>query len=231
MYLMRIGSGICWDEYPEHSIKYLYWSNYRWEIKNKYFDPGPNYFSDDIANVEIDEQDRLHLRIDYHDGHWNCSEVIIDHSLGYGLYKFKLDSRVDNMDYNAILGGFIYEGLDQEFDIEFSQRLVADPYDAQYVAQPWYIPGNIETFHMSSNSQTSHSFEWRSNYIVFNSWNGHDNFPTMETLIHTWTYTGANIPVPGGEAMIFNLYLHSGDAPAGGIGDEVIITSFEYTNY
>ncbi len=221
---------LCWDEYPEKSLKYFSWSDYRWLVKiADMVDPGPNYFSDDTANVSIDEEDRLHLKIDFRDNRWYCAEVVLDHSLGYGLYTFKLDSRVDNLDYNTIFAGFTYETINQEFDIEFSQRL-ADPFNAQYVAQPWYISGNMEFFDMSSSSQTSHSFEWRQDRIVFNSWDGHSDTPTPTTLIHTWIYTGENIPVPGGERMIFNLYLYGGEAPDQGIEDEVIITSFGYTN-
>ncbi len=220
---------VCWDEYPDKSIKYFNWSNHRWRIKKgDLLGPGPNYFSDDTANVWIDQQNRLHLKIDYRDNRWYCSEVVLDHSLGYGLYKFKLDSRVDSLDYNTIFAGFIYETINEEFDIEFSQRL-ADPYNAQYVAQPWYTAGNIEFFNMPGSSQTSHSFEWRPDRIVFNSWNGHSDTPTPSTLIHTWTYTGEDIPIPGSERMIFNLYLFGGEAPVQAIEDEAIITSFQYT--
>lgn len=220
---------ICWDEYPEKSLNYVNWSGYRWLIKTgNLVDPGPNYFSDDAANVLVDEDERLRLKIDFRENKWYCAEVVLDHSLGYGLYTFKLDSRVDNLDYNTIFAGFIYETINEEFDIEFSQRL-ADPFNAQYVAQPWYIPGNIEFFDMPASTQTSHSFEWRPDGIVCNSWNGHDDSPTPTTLIHTWTYTGDDIPIPGGERMIFNLYLFGGEAPIQGIGDEVNITSFEYT--
>ncbi|MBD3217858.1 MAG: hypothetical protein GF310_06225 [candidate division Zixibacteria bacterium] len=220
---------VCWDEYPDKSIKYFNWSNYRWRIKKgDLLGPGPNYFSDDTVNVWIDQDKRLHLKIDYRDDIWYCSEVVLDHSLGYGLYTFKVDSRVDNLDYNTIFAGFIYETINEEFDIEFSQRLAA-PFNALYVAQPWYTPGNIEFFNMPNSSQTSHSFEWRSDRIICNSWNGHSDTPTGSTLIHTWTYTGEDIPIPGGERMIFNLYLFGGEVPVQGLEDEAIITSFQYT--
>ncbi|MFC1475003.1 hypothetical protein ACFLQG_00005 [Candidatus Zixiibacteriota bacterium] len=219
-----------WDEYPDKSIRYFDWSNYTWQVKKgDLVGPGPNYFSDDLANVWVDPQNRLHLKIDYRDSKWYCAEVILDHSLGYGTYSFKLDSRVDNLDFNTILGCFVYETLNREFDIEFSQRL-ASPFNAQYVAQPWYNSGNIEFFNMPTSSQTSHSWEWRSDRIVFNSWNGHADSPSPTTLIHTWTYTGADIPPPGGERMRFNLHLYGGDAPITETEDEVIITSFEYAN-
>jgi hypothetical protein len=219
---------IGWDEYPGKSVRYIYWSNYCWRVKTgNLVGPGPNYFSDDTANVWLDQQDRLHLKIDFRDSRWYCAEVVLDQPLGYGRYSFKLDSRVDNLDYNTILGGFIYETINQEFDIEFSQRLAA-PFNAQYVAQPWDIDGNIERFNMPGSSQTSHSFEWLPNEVICHSWNGHDDFPTSGTLIHTWIYTGPNVPIPTDERMIFNLYLYGGEAPHLGLPDEVIITSFKF---
>lgn len=222
---------ICFDEYPEKSVRQILWSEYLWRVKaGDMIGPGPNYFSDGETNVWVDQKDRLHLKYDYRDNRWYCAEVVLDHSLGYGVYTFKLDSRVDNLDYNTTFAGFIYETINQEFDMEFSQRLVTDSFDAQYVAQPWYTPGNIEVFKMSVGSQTSHSFEWRPNQIICHSWNGHADYPTPATLIHTWTYTGDDIPQPGGERMRFNLYLHSGDPPVEGTADEVVIESFDYTN-
>jgi hypothetical protein len=220
---------VAWDEYPEKSPdKFINWSGYQWRVKHaELTGPGPNAFSDDTANVRIDQSDRLHLKIDLRDNTWYCAEVVLDQSLGYGLYSFKLDSRVDSLDFNTIFAGFIYETTGQEFDFEFSQRL-ANPFNAQFVVQPWYVPGNIDFYDMPASSQTSHSFEWRPDRIVFKSWNGHSDSATQTTLIHTWTYTGDDIPIPGDENVRFNLYLYGGDPPSEGLGDEVIIMSFEY---
>lgn len=219
---------IGWDEYPARSIHYIDWSGYRWRIKDAdLVGPGPNYFSDDTANVWTDASDRLHLKIDRRDSIWYCAEVILDQNQGYGVYSFKLDSRVDSLGFNTIFAGFLYETINQEFDMEFSQRL-ADPFNSQYVVQPWYNPGNIEFYNMPVLAWTSHSLEWRPDRIVFESWRGHADTSTPETLIHSWTYTGDDIPLPGGERMIFNLYLFGGEPPASGTGDEVIIESFQY---
>lgn len=220
---------IDWDEYPEKSPdRYINWSGYLWRVKQgELSGPGPNAFSDDTANVWIDSQGRLHLKINYRDSSWYCSEIVLDQSFGYGTYSFKLDARVDSLDYNAIFAGFLYDTTAQEFDFEFSRRL-ANPFNAQYVVQPWYIPGNIVFYDLPETIQTSHSVEWRSDHITFTSWEGSADAPTAETIIASWTYTGGNIPTPLTERMRFNLYLFGGDPPVTGIGDEVIIRSFEY---
>jgi hypothetical protein len=224
-----IGAGVVdFDEYPAKSLRLIDWSGYRWRVKTgDLVGPGPNYFSDDSANVWLDEQQQLHLKTEYRDSKWYCSEVVLNEPLGYGVYSFKLNSRVDNLDYNIIFAGFLYEMIDQEFDIEFSQRL-ANPYNAQYVTQPWYTTGNITFFDMPAVVQTSHSMEWRSDRIKFISWVGHDASPSPTTLIYEWEYTGPDIPSPTDERMIFNLYLFGGEAPIDGQPDEVIIKSFEY---
>jgi len=218
-----------WDEYPEPSPdSYIDWSGYRWRIKKAALTgPGPNAFSDDTANVRVDQDDRLHLRIDFRDTTWYCSEIILDHPLGYGVYTFRLDSRVDNLNYNAIFAGFIFDTTAQEFDMEFS-RFLADPFNAQFVAQPWYIPGNIDYYNMPDTTQTTLSWEWRPDHIQFTAWTGHAAAPQPNTLIHTWTYTGANIPIPGQERLRFNLYLANGDPPSEGHEDEVIVQAFEF---
>ena len=82
---------------------------------------------------------------------------------------------------------------------------------------------------MPAVTQSSHSFEWRPDSIVCRSWRGHADAPTASTLIHSWVYTGPDIPPPGNERMRFNLYLYGGDAPVSGLGDEVIVTTFEYS--
>ena len=219
---------IAYDEYPESSLKFISWSNFNWQVKSgELVGPGPNYFSDDTNFVFVDSEDRLHLKIDYRDNKWFCAEIFLDHSLGYGFYNFTIDSPVNDFDFNTILGCFIYDTTAREFDFEFSQRL-ANPYNAQFVVQPWYNPGNIEFYNMPATAETSHSFLWTADSIVFNSWNGHAGTPTPITLIHTWKYTGADIPIPVNDRMRFNLYLYGGEAPLSGMGDTVIISSFNY---
>lgn len=219
---------IAYDEYPDNSLKFINWSNYTWQVKTgELVGPGPNYFSSDTGNVSIDDQGRLNLKITYRDDKWYCAEIYLDHPLGYGYYSFKLDSPADNFDFNTILGCFMYDTTDREIDFEFSQRL-ANPFNAQFVVQPWYNPGNIEFYNMPGNIQTSHSMEWLPDRITFNSWVGHVDTPTPLTLIHSWTYTGADIPPPGNDRMRFNLYLYGGEAPLSGVGDTIIISEFNF---
>jgi hypothetical protein len=219
---------IAWDEYPSpHPDRAIDFSGHTWKVKSaELADPGPNYFSDSVSNVWVDA-DGLHLKIEQRDGKWYCAEVFLDQSLGYGEYTFQLGSRVDSLDYNTVFAGFVYEAEAREFDIEFSSAL-AEPSNAQFVVQPYYIPGNINKFPMPKVMFSTHQFIWLADHIEFTSWKGLDEDPDPDSLIQSWTYAGPDIPPPGEERMRFNLWLFQGEVPAGGQGDDVVIKSFRH---
>lgn len=223
---------LAWDEAPDRSIdRMVDFSDHRWRVKRAEqtrAGPGPNYFSDDAENVWVNASG-LHLRITKRDGKWFCTEIVLDRSLGHGAYTFQLASRIDNLNPQMVLAGFTYETTDREIDIEFSHAL-ANPENAQFVVQPWDRVENRQRFLMPSDTLTTHRFEWSDTSILFTSWKRHGDFPPDPAdVIETWTYTGDDIPPPGGERMRFNLWLFDGQDPAGGVGHEVVVRSFEYT--
>ena len=95
------------------------------------------------------------------------------------------------------------------------------------MVQPYTVPGNIERFTMTDVATSSHRFVLSAEAIEFTSWAGHASEPPA-TPIHSWSYTGEDIPPPGDALMRFNLWLISGSAPQAGVGDEVVIRRFEY---
>jgi len=110
--------------------------------------PGPNYFSDTIADVRVDGSGYLHLRIAFSNGNWHSSEVITDDVLGHGTYTFTLGSRVDLLDRNIVVGLFTWDTSAPQFnyreiDIEFARWGNPLTDNSQYVVQPWDNPGNI----------------------------------------------------------------------------------------
>jgi hypothetical protein len=219
---------LAWDEFPSPSgDRVIEFSGYSWNVKDADLaGPGPNYFSDSDSNVWIDT-DGLHLKIAEREGRWYCAEVFLDRSLGYGEYTFQVASRIDSLDDNVVFAGFIYESLAREVDIEFSQAL-ARPDNAQFVVQPYNRPGNIVRFEMPPVSTSSHRFLWREDRIEFTSWRGYVNDIDPDSVIYSWTYTGTDIPPPGGERMRFNLWLFAGQDPSSGEGDEVIVRRFQH---
>jgi hypothetical protein len=70
--------------------------------------------------------------------------------------------------------------------------------------------------------------EWRAGHVTFTAWNGWSDTPAASDIIYQWTYTGGNIPPVGIERVRANLWLLNGGAPFVGMGDEMILNSFNF---
>ncbi len=213
------------------SARTISFSGITWNVKSsagELWGPGPNNFSDAPGNVWVDEQGRLHLKITYDSGVWKCAEVIAQTSLGYGTYRFTIDSELADLDPNAVLGLFTWNDdptfNHREIDIEFSRWGNAeDPTNVQYTVQPYTVNANLQRWTLNPGyGQASHSFRWTKNSIGFSS-------QAAGTTLQSWTYTRrAGIPRPGGENPRINLWLFRGAAPQNGLPVEVIVSKFEY---
>jgi hypothetical protein len=200
-------------------------SNLYWKVKSSSspVGPGPNNFSDSYNNVWVDSSGRLHLKITRKRGVWYCAEVCSLNSFGYGTYKFYLDSSAATFDPNIVLGLFTWSDSpdfnNREIDIEFSRW--GDPLNtnSQYVVQPYYLPGNTFSFVSPEINSSLHMFEWKPDYVSFNSYAGGST--------QQWTYTGA-VPQPGDENVRMNLWLYTGERSGTEKSVEVIINRFEF---
>src|SRR5574341_2445673 len=100
-------------------------SGYMWNVKksNGRVGPGPNYFYYSTQNVWVDLSGKLHMKLRKNKGKWYCSEIVSNQNFGYGTYRFYIDSYVDNLDPNVVLGLFTWSDnpdynhreIDQEF--------------------------------------------------------------------------------------------------------------------
>ena len=214
----------------------IQFSGYTWMVKKSAgkVGPGPNIFSDSADNVWVDSAGRLHMKITRNGNRWNCAEVILTGSFGHGTYRFYLDSPVDNLDPNVVLGLFTWNDAPEfnhrELDIEFARWANAsDPTNAQYVVQPYDAAGNLVRFLQPSNvPQSVHSLTWEAASATFRSLRGHDPYSTDPAkFIAGKTFT-SGIPQPGGENARINLWLFRGRAPSNRQAVEVIINRFEY---
>jgi hypothetical protein len=213
-------------------------SGYNWAVKTNRvpLGPGGNYFSDSPDNVWVDAQGRLHLKITFSNGHWNCAEVFARDSLGYGTYRWYIDVPVDNFDPNVVFGLFTWSDdpvyAHRELDIEFSKwGQAGNPNNAQYVVQPFQNPQNIFRFLIPPGINAStHSFKWNPGLIFSQSLRGHYTTPPDASfIIQQWPYNQvAGIPLRGDETPRINLWLVNGAAPTNNQEVEVIIKRFEF---
>ena len=232
-------------EYPYAQVKrkmsrIITFSGYEWEVKSMCdieieLHPGPNYFSDKVEDVWLDEDRQLHLKITQRDGKCYCTEVFTEASLGYGKYVFYITGRVDQLDKNIVHGLFTWDDIApddyyREIDIEFSRWGEETNDNAQYVVQPWYLPGHIYRFPIELKDEYStHSFCWSQDRVHFQSLYGHPALPPAgEDIIESWTYSGNDIPAEGNENAHMNLWLFNGSSPSDGKDVEIIIKSFQF---
>jgi hypothetical protein len=226
---------IAWTSYPSGPAT-VDFASYTWGIKttgnapSDQFDPGPNFWSNDPSVVHV-ATDGLHLKINQIDGEWQCAEVYLPSSLGYGVYTVQVASPLNQLDQNTVAAPlFIYAATNQELDNEYSgtNGLIPSPDNAQFVVQPYTVAGNIVRFVQASSTQFTSQIEWRADHVTFTTWNGWSATPSGSDVIKTWTYTGSDIPPVGQERVHINLWLLNGNAPLSGAGDEMIIQSFTY---
>lgn len=186
--------------------------------------PGNNIFSDD-NDFYIDKEGRLVLTLKKQDHVWSATEVISEDNFGYGKYIFRLNSRVDNLDKNVTFSPFLYHDDNNEIDIEFSNFLDSNTH---FIVQPGQNKGNLYKYSSAlDGSYTSYIIDYQPNYILFQSYNGHDIY-NEENLIEEWKYTGKDIPLPNNMRLHFNLYLNNNEPPSDNKNVKIIVNDFKY---
>jgi hypothetical protein len=200
-------------------------SDYQWSIRecDSLCGPGPNYFSDSPENVWLDPQGFLHLKITRADTVWNCAEVIMQQSLGYGTYKFQI-GKVERPDRLSVIDLFTWaeDPADnhRQIDIELAGCTQQDNNNSQYDIQPDDENGNRHRFNLNYNQSATHSFSWSSDEVYFES---DDPYKMM---LQSWTYQGLDLPAPGNESPRINLRLC--DPDSGQSETEIVIQKFEF---
>ncbi len=208
-----------WSDFP--GGRTLAFGGYTWRVKGPgYFGPGPNLFKDASTSAWVDTSSRLHLTIQKIAGSWYSTEVVLADPLGYGDYQFTTRGRLDTLDPNAVLGIFLWEygpcydpangwwDPYNEIDVEFSRWGAPANANAQFVCQPYDTPGNIHRFNatFSDGEVTTHAFRWLFDRVEYRSWRGGPLDELPANLIHSWTYSGADLPRPDQPRVHLNLW-------------------------
>jgi len=195
--------------------------------------PGGNYFSDDPQDVWVDAEG-MHLTITKKGQDWFCTEAALETPLGDGTYVLEMEGPIDVLDRTIVMGFFTWDDIGpwdptnpnpnfREIDVEFSVWGDAgSSLNAQFVVQPYLTQGNRHQFHFEipQDGTSHHTFAWKEQASSFQSVSG--------AMTEGWTYTGSDIPSPGGESIRLNLWLIGGQAPANDQDTELIIRRFEF---
>jgi hypothetical protein len=216
--------------------RWLNFSGYDWRVKSSAgrVGPGPNYFSDSTNNVWVDALGQLHVRVTNRSNQWQCAELVSARTFGCGSYRFELNSRVDNLDPNIVLGLFTWSDdpvfAYREIDVECSRfGVVGEPSNSQFVVQPYNLPGHLTRCSVPIGlTNSTHLFNWETNRISFQSLRGpFSPSPSIGNIISSWPYTDA-VPQSGDENVRINLWLFNGNAPRDNQEREIIIKSFQF---
>jgi hypothetical protein len=197
-------------------------SGHRWNVKESRgrVGPGPNFFGSE--GVWVDARGRLHLAILKKRTGWVCSEVVLDRSLGYGEYRFRI--WIDTLDRNAVFGMFLWDGSAprlhyREVDIELSRWGDPRKPNAQFAVQPYQKPGNLVRFELPKGLAQV-SFDWRRGSLFCRT-------GVSDRVVKEHRFTRM-VPKPGREHARMNVWLYHGGPPASGKTVEVIVERFGF---
>ncbi|HEU4333220.1 MAG TPA: FlgD immunoglobulin-like domain containing protein, partial [Candidatus Eisenbacteria bacterium] len=227
-----------WLDFP--GGRTIDFSGRTWRVKGPgYYDPGPSLFSDSPSHVWVDGDGRLHLTIRNVSGSWYSTEVVLAQPLGYGDYVFTTRGRLDALDPRTVLGMFLWEygacwdpaflwwNPFNEIDVEFSRWGDPENAVAQFVNQPFDIPGNLQRFDatFSDGEVASHAFRYLPTRVEFRSWRGGPGDESPANMIHAWTYSGLMLPRPDSQRVHINLWQFTGPPAA---NQEVVLDAFTF---
>jgi hypothetical protein len=199
---------------------------HRWMVKSgSDLAPRKNDWSDDERSVWIGTDGKLHLQIRYQAGKSYSAQIISIGFAAYGLYRFYVESPVNRLDANVVLGLFLYADDQNEIDIEF-KREAGSADNAQYVMQPYTTAGNRHTFSLDHDGPTIHEVDWQADYVAFRSIAGDD--PAGGEVLQEWRYEKKDIPTADRQLRIeMNLWLVNPNVQTQPV--EVVIENLETT--
>jgi hypothetical protein len=227
-----------WDDFPGGVS--LEFAGRTWRVKGPgYYGPGPNVFCDSPQCVWVDEQGLLHLTLARRGGIWESTEVVLEQALGYGDYIVTTEGRLDLLDPQVVLGIFLWQygpcwdeayfwwNPYNEIDIEYSRWGNPSQDIAQFVAQPYDHPGNLERFaaDFADGEIASHAMRWLADRIEYRVWRGGPADESPATTIHAWTYIGPHVPRPEQPRFHLNLWKLDGTPAA---AQQVVVRDFTF---
>ena len=207
----------------------LKFSGYDWDVRTIASDKGGTNNLYDPENAWTDTSGALHLQIKRRGDRWSCAEIFLKRSLGYGMYAVTVRD-TSHLEPAAVFSMFTFEefGSEQfyrEMDVEVSRwGDAASKNNAQYVIQPFYIPGNLFAFTAPSGTLT-YLMRWESGRASFKTFRGRSTSGAPVVSEHEFT---SGIPSPGQAKPRLIFYVVASDKNPLQKPSEVVIEKFEY---
>jgi hypothetical protein len=213
----------------------LYFSGFEWVVRGDGTgNPGNNVWSS--RNAWVDQNGALHLLLSYRNGQWYSSEVFTKARLGFGVYQFKIDSRLDLFDKNVVFGMFHYPTSDvgpdrtHELDIEIAKWGNQNANILNYNA--WPVSPSLEPTGSNhpmflQGTQTTHRYIWNYNFVRYESthtFSDYNPFPIASSVFAPPDFYNriAQKPMP----MHLNLWTYGPPQTTRDV--EVIVREFKF---
>jgi hypothetical protein len=212
---------------PTGSLKF---SGYDWGVRMIASDKGGENNLYDPENAWTDASGALHMQIKKKSGNWSCAEIFLNRSLGYGTYSVTVRD-TSHFEPAAVFSMFTFdewasEERFREMDVEVGGRGdVANKNNAQYLIQPFYIPGNLFAFAAPSGTLT-YVLRWESGHATFKTFRGRSAGAGAQ-LVSQHEFT-SGIPAPGKAIPRLIFYVAASDKNPMQKPSEVVVEKFEY---
>ncbi len=190
---------------PTPASPTLTWNAHTWRVTNGGM---AGVAKGNPANVFIDQDGYLHLRIINRAGTTTASEIFSTDKMGYGTYQWWIQGPVDNMDKSTVLGLFPYGpvagiGIDaeDELDIEFSKwnnTLCSGACNADFTFYPAtgnkHLGPTEKDFAASLKGGTlaTARLVWTPTSVTGTVMSGLEPIGTTANVIETWTFAPAD---------------------------------------
>jgi hypothetical protein len=226
--LIRVVAKIQGSPATASVVKTIHFSGYDWKVRSAASNRGGGVSLFDTQNAWTDESGRLHLRIKMNSGRWNCAEVNLSRSLGYGTYRFTARD-TSFLEPAVVLSVYTWDDSDadqnhREFGVELGRWGDPSNKNAQFVVQPYYVPANVTRF-VTAAGPVTYALQWGPGQISFKATEGNGSPEHRVIAKHTFT---AGVPTPGNEAIHVSFYIFTSSPVALKNEMEAVIDKFEY---
>ena len=222
---ITVAQGVASIRSMHHTLQF---GGHEWHVRATPSGRG-GYNPHDPANAWVDNTGALHLRVSGKPGNWNCAQVILTRSLGYGKYRVTVRDTA-NLDPAAILaiytlsdaGAAAADRNPREWDVEIGRWGDPAGMNARYVVQPSY---QNTVWFSAPHGVLTHEVQWESGRAKMTTVRGAGTGLQPIAFEHTFI---SEVPVPGDERFRIDFYDFQRGPQHLQQGSEVVIEQFEY---
>jgi hypothetical protein len=207
--------------------KIIKFSGYDWKVRTMSSDRGGVLNRYSAENAWTDEKGFLHLRITRDaEGKWNCAEISLTRSLGYGTYNVTVQD-TSKLEPSAVFSMLTWDDLEagqnhREMNVEVTRWGDPANKNLRYVIQPFYVPTNVVQYAIPAGTLT-HSINWTSGKAEFKTFAASGN----AKAVSEYTFS-SGVPAAGGEAVHLTFYAFGYSKKPLEKEAEIVIEKFEF---